>query len=88
MTEDVLTDSEQTKTVPKTSGYLSEEVMQRSIIRLSGIASVFSRGFRSTAFAAMPIKVRPIVALYASIRCKSRGQIQKFFYSVPVHVSS
>ena len=32
--------------------------MQRSVGRLSGIASVFSRGFRSTASVAMPIKVR------------------------------
>lgn len=34
------------------------QAMHRSIGRLSGIASVFSRGFRSTASVAMPIKVR------------------------------
>ncbi|RMX58407.1 hypothetical protein pdam_00020644 [Pocillopora damicornis] len=31
--------------------------MQRSVGQLSGIASVFLRGFRSSAFAAMPIKI-------------------------------
>lgn len=34
------------------------KAMNRSIARLGGIASVISRGFRSTASAAMPIKVR------------------------------
>ena len=32
--------------------------MQRSVGQLSGIASVFLRGFSSSAFAAMPIKVK------------------------------
>lgn len=34
------------------------QAMQRSVGQLSGIASVFLRGFRSSAFAAMPIKVK------------------------------
>jgi len=37
--------------------------MNRSITRLSGIASTFTRGFRSTAFVAMPIKVRSFAIL-------------------------
>lgn len=36
----------------------SAEAMNRSIGRLAGIASVFSRGFRSTASVTMPMKVR------------------------------
>ena len=31
--------------------------MQSSVARLKGVASVFSRGFRSGAFVTMPIKV-------------------------------
>ena len=34
------------------------KAMNRSIRRLGGIAFAFSRGFRSTASVAMPIKVR------------------------------
>lgn len=34
------------------------QAMQRSVGQLSGIASLFLRGFRSSAFAAMPIKVK------------------------------
>ena len=37
--------------------------MQRSVGRLSGIATVFSRGFRSSAFVTMPIKVGVIYFL-------------------------
>ena len=37
---------------------VTPEAMNRSIARLAGIVSVFSRGFRSTSSLTMPIKVR------------------------------
>lgn len=56
--------------------------MQRSVTRLRGIASVFTRGFRSTASVAMSIKVGSFEfssLLLALIFLPSfQGQIQKF----------
>lgn len=60
LSEDELTDSEHTKRVPSTSVFLKKEVMQRSVVRLIGVTSALTRGFRSTASVTMPIKVKSI----------------------------
>ena len=60
LSEDELTDSEHTKHVPSTSVFLKKEVMQRSVVRLIGVTSALTRGFRSTASVTMPIKVKSI----------------------------
>ena len=55
--------------------------MNRSITRLSGIASTLTRGFRSTAFVAMPIKVRSFAILVYPqfLSNASIGAAQNFF---------
>ena len=61
--------------------YDKKEEMNRSITRLSGIASTFTRGFRSTAFVAMPIKVRSFaIQVYPQFLSNaSIGAAQNFF---------
>lgn len=61
--------------------YDKQEEMNRSITRLSGIASTLTRGFRSTAFVAMPIKVRSFAILVYPqfLSNASIGAAQNFF---------
>ena len=58
-----------------------KEEMNRSVTRLSGIASTFTRGFRSTAFVAMPIKVRSFaISVYPQFLSNaSIGALQNLF---------
>ena len=49
------------------------QAMQRSVGQLSGIASVFLRGFRSSAFAAMPIKVKVFTQLVVGLMSIARS---------------
>lgn len=61
--------------------YDKQQEMNRSITRLSGIASTLTRGFRSTAFVAMPIKVRSFAILVYPqfLSNASIGAAQNFF---------